>query len=527
MTIPMSVQRALTCALLLLVWAPVHAAELPTVTHDGRAYVELGRVAKRLGARLEASPSSTRALLRSPGHVVTLTRNWSQVLVDGKPLLLDAPVLVRRGSWLAPETFVGRVLPRLAEASATPRVAATPSSVRTAEPVTPSAPRPTESATASAARVAEPARVSSVRATEPEPVRPRPSAASLTDLRFRSYPSFTRVVVETSEPATWTIETRGPRQARVRLSRLVTEPRGEDVHDGLVDEVRVERAGDDAVVKVVFAGAAAEMRATALADPPRLMLDLMRPGQGDGGDRSGVTTPLRVLVLDAGHGGHDSGAVGPTGLMEKDVVLDVTRRAARLIEEGLGIKVILSRGDDTFVPLRERTSFANRQRADLFVSIHANADRDLTSQGVEIYFLSSEATDGKARHVAALENAVVKLEKPAARGRGADAVKSILWDLAQSEYQVESSHLAEIALDSMTRTLHIPNRGVKQAGFYVLGGAAMPAVLIEIGFVSNVREEKRLRDPHYRDEIAHAIFDGVAEYKRKWDQRTRTAGKAR
>jgi N-acetylmuramoyl-L-alanine amidase len=238
-------------------------------------------------------------------------------------------------------------------------------------------------------------------------------------------------------------------------------------------------------------------------------------------DRRDAVTPLRVLVLDAGHGGHDSGAVGPGGLQEKDLVLDVTRRVARLVEDKLNVRVLLSRDGDYFVPLRDRTSFANKERADLFVSIHANAHREVASAGVETYFLSSEATDSGARQVAALENSVVQLEKTPARGSRFDAVKAILWDLAQSEFQLESSRLAEVVQDSMTQSLRIPNRGVKQAGFYVLGGAAMPAVLIEIGFVTNPKEEKRLKESKYRDEIARAIYAGLAEYKRKYDVRAR------
>jgi N-acetylmuramoyl-L-alanine amidase len=185
-----------------------------------------------------------------------------------------------------------------------------------------------------------------------------------------------------------------------------------------------------------------------------------------------------------------------------------------------GLRVLLSRKGDYFVPLRERTSFANRERADLFVSIHANAHREAASEGVETFFLSSEATDNAARQVAAAENSVLQLEKqPVARGKRADVVKAILWDLAQSEFQQESSRLAEVVQDSMTESLRIPNRGVKQAGFYVLGGAAMPAVLIEIGFVTNPKEERRLKDSAYRDDIARAIVAGITGYKRDLDRR--------
>jgi N-acetylmuramoyl-L-alanine amidase len=227
-----------------------------------------------------------------------------------------------------------------------------------------------------------------------------------------------------------------------------------------------------------------------------------------------------VIVLDAGHGGHDSGAVGPSGLQEKDLVLDVTRRLARMLEEGLGLKVALTRADDRFVPLRERAGFANTQRADLFVSIHANAHRVSVSEGVETYFLSSEASDNEARQVAALENGVIQLESPASRAK-TDILKTILWDLAQSEFQAESSRLAEVVQDSVTQSLGLTNRGVKQAGFYVLGGVAMPAVLVEIGFVTNRKEERKLIDSRHREEVARAIYSGLAAYKRRYDQKMR------
>jgi N-acetylmuramoyl-L-alanine amidase len=481
--IAMGIRRAALWALLLLA-TPVAGAEFPTVKHDGRSYVELARIATSLGTKVDATRVSARAHLRPPGHVVTLTRNWSQVVVDGRPIVLDGRVLVKRGAWLVPETFVARVLPALAPPgpAALPATAASPAATR-----------------------------ASSRGT-----------ATLEDLRVRSYPSFTRVVVETSGPIDHRVEAHGPREARVRLGSLVSEARVERVGDGFVESLTLDRAGADAILRIAFEGAAGEIRVTTLADPPRLVLDLLRPDAGATRERPGLGAPLRVVVLDAGHGGHDSGAVGPSGLMEKELVLEVTRRVAKLAEQRLAMKVLLSRDGDYFVPLRDRTSFANRERADLFVSIHANAHREVASEGVETYFLSSEATDNEARQVAALENDVVQLERPAARGRS-DVVKSILWDLAQSEFQLESSRLAEIVLDSMTNSLRIPNRGVKQAGFYVLGGAAMPAVLIEIGFVTNPKEERKLRDLRYRDEIARAIFGGIAEYKRYWDQRMRTA----
>ena len=475
--------RARLVAVVLVLFASTAWAGSPTIPRDGHDYVELRRVATMLKARLDATPVSTQARLTTKGRVITLTRNWSQISVHGSPLMLEAPVRVRKGVWLVPESFVDLVRPRILSVSS---AAASPSA----------APGP-------------------VAAGSRMPV-------ALEDLRFRSYPSFTRVVVETSGPLTYRIEAGAAKESRIRLQLLAGFPRVQDIGDGFIDEARLERAGDDAVLRILFEGAAGELRASQLADPPRLVLDFARPVEPMPRERREAVAPLRVVVLDAGHGGHDTGAVGPGGLQEKDLVLDVTRRVARLLEDKLDVKVRLSREADQFVTLRDRTTYANRERADLFVSIHANAHRESASAGVETYFLSSEATDGTARQVAALENSVVQLEKTPARASGRlDAVKAILWDLAQSEFQQESSRLAEVVQDSMTQSLRIPNRGVKQAGFYVLGGAAMPAVLIEIGFVTNPKEERRLKDSKYRDEIARAIFSGLAEYKKRYDLRAR------
>jgi N-acetylmuramoyl-L-alanine amidase len=470
--LPMTRGRRAAAALLLLVLcADTAGAGLRTITHEGHRYVELVRVAESLDSRLEATSESTQARLRTGTHVVTLIRDWSRILVDGAAMLLDAPVVVHRGVWLVPETFVAQVGPRLTPAA---------TAAKTPAPVT------------------------------------------LEELRTRAYPSFTRIVLETSAPVTYRVEASSSREMRLRLPGLRAEAQVESIAEGPVHEVRLERSGPDTLLKVSFEGAAGELRTSTLADPPRLVLDFDRPGAA-AGERP-AAPPLRTLVLDAGHGGHDSGAVGPGGLMEKELVLDVTRRVAKLAAEQLGVKVLLSRDGDHFVTLRDRTSFANRERADLFVSIHANAHRVAASEGLEVYFLSSEATDNEARQLAAAENSVVQLEKPAtARAGRVDIVRTILWDLAQSEFQAESSRLAETVLDSMTQALRIPHRGVKQAGFYVLGGAAMPAILIEIGFVTNPKEAKRLKESRYRDEIARAIVSGLADYKRAVDLRARPA----
>jgi N-acetylmuramoyl-L-alanine amidase len=463
-------RRALALVV-ILACAGTAGAAVPTITHEGRAYVELPRLADHLHATVEATASSVQARMRVGDRQVTFTRNWSRILVDGEPIVLNAPVVVKRGTWLVPASFLAQVVPRLTVATAAGRAPA---------------------------------------------VRPVP--ASIADVRFRSYPSFTRIVVETSKPVSYTIEASAGKEARVRLISIRGDARALEIGDGLVAEARMERAAPDLVLRVGLDAALGELRPSTFTDPDRLVLDFYRPVE----PRPAGSESVRRIVLDAGHGGHDPGATGPTGLMEKDVVLDVTRRVARLVEDKLGIKVLLTRDGDHFVPLKDRTGFANRERADLFVSIHANAHRELVHEGVETYFLSSEATDSSARQLAEMENSVIHLERgPAGRGREA-VLRTIFSDLGQSRFQQESSRLAEVVQDAMTESLSIPSRGVKQAGFYVLS-AAMPAVLVEIGFVTNPREERRLRETSYRDEIARAIFSGLADYKRAGDQRGRAA----
>ncbi|HUP35460.1 MAG TPA: N-acetylmuramoyl-L-alanine amidase [Candidatus Limnocylindria bacterium] len=453
-----------------------------TVVDDGSAYIAPDHLAALLGGAWAVK--GDRGTLTVGKRVAEFTRGQPRATVHGQAVALAVAPRVNGRAWLVSRDFLGKGLPRLA-----PGV--------------------------SIAAVTEPRKPAT---------RTAQGAVPLEELRYRSYPTFTRVVIETGARLAYAVVT-GDEEVRVRLPGLALgRSRVEEIGDGLVQEVRLEPVGDSAVLRVVLQGTAGEVKHTVLQDPYRLVLDVYRPkeGGGPGAAGRGVMEPLRLIVLDAGHGGHDLGAVGPNGVQEKDVVLDVTRRVAKKVEAGLGVKVVMSRDSDVFVPLRDRTNFANKQRADLFVSIHANAHPRSVSEGVETYFLSSEASDSAARQVAAIENGVVQLEGPGSRQR-VNVLKSILWDLAQSEFQAESSVMAETVLDSMSKSLNLVNRGVKQAGFYVLGGAAMPAILIEIGFLTNRREERKLATPEHREAIARAIYEGLAEYKRRYDQRLRTA----
>jgi N-acetylmuramoyl-L-alanine amidase len=243
------------------------------------------------------------------------------------------------------------------------------------------------------------------------------------------------------------------------------------------------------------------------------------PGEAPGTEpapRGPVSVPTRapgiqVIVVDAGHGGSETGAKGPTGLLEKDVTLDMAKRIKAGLLKRLGVHVILTRDTDRQVGLDDRTAVANHERADLFLSIHVNASPANRARGAETYFLSYQATDDEARAAAALENNTLGVENP----KTDTALGMVLWDLAQSQYLADSSRLAEGIQRNLNDLLRIESRGVKQAPFKVLMGATMPAVLVEIGFITNPEEEERLKQDSYRDRIAQAIVDSVAAFKER------------
>lgn len=224
-----------------------------------------------------------------------------------------------------------------------------------------------------------------------------------------------------------------------------------------------------------------------------------------------------TIVLDPGHGGHDTGALGPNGLMEKDVVLDLGVRLARLLRERLGVRVLLTRAEDVFVSLAERTALANRAKADFLVSLHVNGAGKRGAVGFETFFFSREPSDGDARASAQREN----LPLEAAAGEpGQDALlRATLADMAVTRDMKESSSLAETVLLALDTLLAVQNRGVKSGPFYVLATAAMPAVLVESAFITNPREERKLRQEGYRQRIAEALFQGISRYKLRYEQR--------
>jgi N-acetylmuramoyl-L-alanine amidase len=241
------------------------------------------------------------------------------------------------------------------------------------------------------------------------------------------------------------------------------------------------------------------------------------PVNGNAGGAAAGPVVLTV-VLDPGHGGHDTGAVGPSGLMEKDVVLDLALRLRRLLTARLGIRVIMTRTEDVFVPLQERTAIANRAKADFFLSLHMNGATMRGAGGFETYYFTREPSDSDARASAQRENLVI--DGNGAAGKDLESLLKItLADMAVTRDMRESSELAELVLSSLDTLLKVENRGVKSGPFYVLATAAMPAILVESAFITNPKEERKLQRETYRQRVAEALYTGIAKYKVRYERR--------
>ena len=244
--------------------------------------------------------------------------------------------------------------------------------------------------------------------------------------------------------------------------------------------------------------------------------DLVQPLTSPQPTRDGQSTLTRALglkieriVIDPGHGGHDTGTIGPTGLMEKDLCLDVALRLGKIIQQRLpGAEVVYTRSDDTFIPLEERTNIANQAKADLFISIHANSSRDHAARGIETYYLNLKGS-AEAMEVAARENATAQ--------EGVHDLQDLVKRIARTEKVDESKEFAEDIQDSLSKRIQKPgklarNRGVRKAPFVVLIGADMPSILTEISFLSNSADEQLLKKPEQRQKVAEGLYQGIASY---------------
>lgn len=381
-------------------------------------------------------------------------------------------------------------------------------------------------------------------------VRTSSRAGEVSQVRSWSSPGYTRVVVELSSPAGYSVHLLGAekgQQPRLYVdikAGLIAEqvPATTKVADGLLQSIRVGTPAKDMVRVVLDLETFKDYKVFALENPQRIVIDVSgeqtttlqaaKPelhapvaGSGDAIAKVLEKTPeekslkvtlptatrpgnLRRIVVDAGHGGKDPGAIGPSGVLEKDVTLAMAKRLAVRLENELGCQVVLTRDRDIFLPLEERTAIANRVGADLFISVHANASNNRNAQGIETYYLNFSKND-KAAAVAARENGTSLKE--------VGDLELILFDLMANAKINESSRLAAEIQKSLVDHLgrhysNVKNHGVRQGPFYVLLGANMPSVLVESAFISNKTEESRLGSSKYQDHAATAIARAVRTF---------------
>ncbi|MCJ7588815.1 MAG: N-acetylmuramoyl-L-alanine amidase, partial [Candidatus Aminicenantes bacterium] len=222
---------------------------------------------------------------------------------------------------------------------------------------------------------------------------------------------------------------------------------------------------------------------------------------------------VKTIVIDPGHGGMETGARGKFGALEKDVTLSLALKLKAVIEKNLAFRVILSRDRDTDVSLDSRAALANNNKADLFISIHANGSYRRNAQGPETFFLSLNASDEESRKLAELENISEEYGNTIA-GDNQDEIKMILWDMAQKGFIRQSSQLAEIVQGELNNLLGTANRGIKQAPFKVLTGVACPAILVEVAFISNPDEERKLGSEAFQDQVVQALYRGLLGFRK-------------
>lgn len=390
--------------------------------------------------------------------------------------------------------------------------------------------------------------VENVPATEDEykpeaPVSPVPSdRASVTAVRFLSWKSYTRVMLDLSQDAKYEIRQLKEDSAKRLPARVYVDIQGArmalaskdpiPVEDGLLRQVRIGQFNQDVVRVVLDITNLGAHNAFILPDPHRLVIDIYGqkamqsvalkepPAKADSPQRRAparLTKPapavpagnvLRKIVLDPGHGGKDPGAVGSGGIAEKDIVLSIAKKLAAKLRKEMGVQVVLTRSDDRFVALEDRTATANAEDADLFISLHMNASPNGEARGVETYYLDN-TTDEAAIRLAARENSTSR--------KNVSDLQFILSDMMQNMKLEDSISLAHRLQGSLVGGMSkvmgdVKDLGVKKALFYVLVGARMPSVLVEMFFITNRSEGRAMSQGSYQDAMVEALFDGIQKY---------------
>jgi len=461
--------------------AGAEMAVAATVTPDGPLFA-LEPLVARLGGKLTVGPAGAARQLVLDGRKVLFGPDNPVALVDGEPVRLSMPPVAAAGQVQVPLDFLRATYGEILGFRFT--------------------------WDAAAGRLA----------IERRTARELPVGVDVVNLG-----GLTTVVLQFPEEPRYRIE-QVPTGVVVRLlgDRLAPSAFRLAQRDPLVRDVRLH--GDRVEIDLA---AGAGFASYELENPFRVVFDVHRAREAAPALpelRTDAQPPrdepgIHTIVLDPGHGGAETGAVGPSGTEEKEITLLLARALKSRLERRLPVRVLLTRGEDAELPLDSRTALANQNKADLFISLHLNSERGRGARGAETYFLSLQASDARAARAAEIENeaAGAAAADPATDGTGEGDplydLQLILWDLAQSRHLADSQRLAALIQEELNGALGLRDRGVKQAPFRVLMGAAMPAVLVELGFISNPEEEERLRDAAYRAQLVEAVARAVERYR--------------
>ncbi len=353
-----------------------------------------------------------------------------------------------------------------------------------------------------------------------------PQSQPSLNISVKDFPDLSRIIVESSLPLSFEIEKR-PSDVRIIIRtntsfRIQKEP----FESSVIRSFGWRRGRDYYILTFNIIPRRFSYDYFTLDNPPQLIIDLsplsekkeellpeptIVPPLSRTERQSAPSREIKTVVIDPGHGGLWPGALGKAGTLEKDITLAISLKLAAVIQRNLALRVILTRDKDVDVSLENRAAIANNNKADIFLSIHANSSYQKDARGPEMYFLSLEATDEEARKLAYLENNPTQPEEGIA-GDSQDEIQMILWDMAQAAYLKQSSELAESIQNELNLLLRTRSRGIRQAPFTVLAGVACAAVLVEVAFLSNPREERRLLNEDFQNEAAKAIYDGLVSY---------------
>jgi len=378
------------------------------------------------------------------------------------------------------------------------------------------------------------------------------AANHVTGLTVRNYTDYTAVIVKLQKPSLFKVSATKDGRLALVIDNCAVSPSAAKLDEpvGVVNKVTSATAGGRAYIYVTPGKDAKNYEGKALKSPPRIFFKIYKkPTTAKTPEKTPEpikekpvvaakgefptsakeikpdTTPtiIDTICIDPGHGGRFSGAEGPDRSLEKDVNLDISLRLARLLHDKLGVRVVMTRIDDSHVYMRDRTGLANAVNADLFIDLHNNAVLNAKVGGTETYFLSQSWNDWE-RAATIAENQDFLAENPNFAADPA-SLNFILSLLAQNEYLQESSELAHCCQDKLIKNLGLRDRGVKQAPFFVLVGCEMPSILLEIAFISNAHEEDLLNDPSWQQKAAEAVFEGIKEYKDAYEKKMGAGGR--